>query len=211
MNQILKINNDNKKRNKNFFKIQLFFSIAIILALILGIFYIIYSIQISEKESTKLIGNYNIYKLYANSTTSSNSNDAIENQIFGTIEIPKINLSYPILSTLTEENLKISPCKFYGPNLGEKGNICIAGHNYDNDKFFSNLYLLKINDTIFIYDNNKIKYSYTVFNIYEVKENDFSPLYDYDKNNKELTLLTCNNVNKRRIIVKAIQSNNLTH
>ena len=42
--------------------------------------------------------------------------------------------------------------------------------------------------------------------IEEVKENDFSPLYDYDKNNKELTLLTCNNVNKHRIIVKAIQS-----
>lgn len=206
MNQILKINNSNEKRSKTFFKFQLFFSISIILALLLGIFYIIYSIQISEKESTKLIGNYNIYRLYSNSSNNTSFSDAIRSQILGTIEIPKINLSYPILSTLTEENLKISPCKFYGPNLGEKGNICIAGHNYDNDKFFSNLYLLEINDTIFIYDNNKVKYSYKVFNIYEVKENDFSPLYDYDKNNKELTLLTCNNVNKHRIIVKAIQS-----
>lgn len=206
MNQILKINNSNEKRSKTFFKFQLFFSISIILALLLGIFYIIYSIQISEKESTKLIGNYNIYRLYSNSSNNTSFSDAIRSQILGTIEIPKINLSYPILSTLTEENLKISPCKFYGPNLGEKGNICIAGHNYDNDKFFSNLYLLEINDTIFIYDNSKVKYSYRVFNIYEVKENDFSPLYDYDKNNKELTLLTCNNVNKHRIIVKAIQS-----
>ena len=60
MNQILKINNSNEKRSKTFFKFQLFFSISIILALLLGILYIIYSIQISEKESTKLIGNYNI-------------------------------------------------------------------------------------------------------------------------------------------------------
>lgn len=83
------------------------------------------------------------------------------------------------------------------------GNLCIAGHNYDNDKFFSKLNELKKGDKINIYNENGKVYIYIVYDKYEVKSNDLSPIYDYDKNSKQLTLLTCNNFNKNRIIVKA--------
>ncbi len=221
MNQILDIkdkNNNNKNsndinnisasRNKNnsrkIFKIQFIFSIIALCFLLYIIIYSIYSIQKNEKMSSTLIGNYNIYKLYQNISIPNNSL-AIENKIFGTIEIPKLSISYPIFSDLNEENLKTSPCKFFGPELGKKGNICIAGHNYDNDKFFSNLKFLSVTDLIFITDNYNNKFVYSVFNSYEVKENDLSPIFDYNKNNNELTLITCNNFNGNRLIIKAIE------
>lgn len=121
----------------------------------------------------------------------------------GIIEIPKINLYYPVFSDLTEDLLKIAPCKFYGDSPDVNGNICIAGHNYDNDLFFSKIAILSPNDEIFIYDNNGNQYLYLVYEIYEVSESDLSPIYDYEQNKKILTLITCNNFNSNRIIVKA--------
>ena len=41
-----------------------------------------------------------------------------ENNTFsvtGIIEINKLNISYPILSNMNTELLKIAPCRFYGP------------------------------------------------------------------------------------------------
>ena len=208
MNQILctKIKND-KKLNGHLFKVQFTISIIIIVILIGFIVYTSYSLQNKENLSSNLIGNYNIYKLYADVSNNNNTltQDTQVNNLFGIIEIPKINLYYPIFSNLSEENLKVSPCKFYGDSLNDNGNICIAGHNYNNDMFFSKINLLSSNDEIFIYDNLGKKYTYIVFKNYEVKEDDLSPIYDYDKNTKELTLITCNNLNNNRFIIKAKQ------
>ena len=101
--------------------------------------------------------------------------------------------------------MKIAPCKFYGGNPDENGNLCIAGHNYDNSLFFSNIASLSADDDIFIYDNFGNKYIYKVYDIYEVTPSDLSPIYDYDENLKQLTLITCNNLNSKRIIVRAKQ------
>ena len=122
---------------------------------------------------------------------------------FGIIEIPKINLYYPVFSHLTEELLKISPCKFYGDSPNVNGNICIAGHNYDNSLFFSKISTLSQNDEIYIFDNNGTQYTYLVYAIYEVNQSDLSPIFDYEANEKILTLVTCNHLNSNRIILKA--------
>lgn len=124
---------------------------------------------------------------------------------FGIIEIPKINLYYPIFSHLTEDLLKISPCKFYGDSADVSGNICIAGHNYDNSLFFSKLSTLSQNDKIYIFDNYGKQYIYSVYDMYEVKESDLSPIFNYEPNEKTLTLVTCNNFNSNRFILKAKQ------
>ena len=124
---------------------------------------------------------------------------------FGIIQIPKIDLYYPVFSHLTEELLKSSPCKFYGDTPSVNGNICIAGHNYDNRLFFSKLSSHSSNDIIYIFDNNGFKYVYSVYNIYEVPSSDLSPVLNYEQNEKILTLVTCNNFNNNRIIVRAKQ------
>lgn len=120
----------------------------------------------------------------------------------GKIEIPKINLEYNVFDTFDEELLKILPCKFYGNNLGEKGNICIAGHNYNDDRFFGKIGLLKKKDQIKMVDLNEKEYIYTIFDIFETDEENTKDAIKRTKD-YELTLLTCNNSNNKRIIIKA--------
>ena len=208
MNQILNTKLKKKRKlNKNFFKFQFTISILISFILICVIIYYIFSLQKKEKISNNLIGNYNIYKLYSDSSQKDyvEEKEQVEKEIFGIIEIPKIGIRYPIFSHLNEELLKISPCKFYGESPKVNGNICIAGHNYNNSMFFSNLSLLNKNDEIYLYDNSNNKYVYTIFNLYEVHESDLSPIFDYNQSSKELTLITCNNINQNRFIIKAKQ------
>ena len=206
MNQILVTSFNNKRENKKIFKVQFVISIAIIIFAICFFIYYLYSLKTSENFSKKLISNYNISTLYSSNKKNNEIQSSAENSIFGIIEIPKINIYYPVFSFLSEENLKVSPCKLYGTNLNENTNICIAGHNYNNDMFFSNIDKLQNGDEIYIYNNNGFKYIYIVFGKYEVKENDLSPIYNYNKNEKTLTLITCNNLNNNRIIIKAKQN-----
>ena len=203
MIQILITKNKYYKK-KNLFIIQLVISIIIVFTIIYFICTYFYKIKEEEKISKQLTNNYNLSRLYSNIETE-NTEDNNVSQIFGTIEIPKIQINYPIFSTLTEENLKIAPCKFYGDDLNTDGNICIAGHNYDNGKFFSNIVLLNVDNIIYIYSNN-IKYSYSIISKYEVNPNDLSPIFEYNSDKKCLTLVTCNNLNGNRIIIKAIQN-----
>ena len=120
------------------------------------------------------------------------------------IEIPKINVYYPIVSESNDELLKISPCRISGPMPNQDGNLCIAGHNYDNYKFFSKVSNLNNNDEIIIYDIDRNKLIYNVFEIYEVSANDLSPLENDESIKKQVTLITCNNFNSStRIIIKA--------
>ena len=194
-----------KNSDKIFFKFQFTISIVIILILISVICYYLFSLHKKEKSSNNVIDNYNIYKLYSNSYLNKSYNNTSQSEFFGVIQIPKINLYYSVFSHLDENLLKVSPCKFYGDSPKTYGNICIAGHNYNNSMFFSNLFLLDNNDEIYIYDTNNEKYTYIVFKSYEVIPSDLSPLFDYENNSKELTLITCNNLNSIRLIIKAKQ------
>ena len=203
MNQIIYIKEDNEKsNNKKFvFKAQFIFSIILIFILLTIYLYFRYNNQIySENSAYRISNNYHVYRLYANET---NNESAISSSVIGTIQIPEINVSYPILSDLNETLLKASPCKFLG-DISDDSNLCIAGHNYDNDKFFSRINLLTYGDKIIITDNNNVIYNFSVFDNYEVDASDLSPIYKVtNRYKKELTLVTCNNQNNKRIIVKA--------
>lgn len=187
---------------KNLFITQLIISIIIVFTIIYFICSYFYKIKEEEKFSKQLTNNYNLSHLYTSTKTENIENN--NSQIFGTIEIPKIQINYTVFSTLTEEKLKIAPCKFYGDDLNANGNICIAGHNYDNGKFFSNIVLLNVDDIIYISSNNT-KYTYRIISKYEVNPNDLTPIFEYNSDKKCLTLVTCNNLNGNRIIIKAIQ------
>ena len=197
-----------KKSTQKFFNVQFFISLIAILIIITLFLYYKFSLNNKENFSNLLINNYSIAKLYSNiNDYVSTNNENSSNSIIGIIEIPKLNISYPVFNELTDELLKISPCKFYG-NLPYSSNsndlnLCIAGHNYDNDKFFSNIGELNTNDEIILYDNLNNQFVYTVIKNYEVKYNDLSPIYNNYSNSYELTLVTCNNFNKNRIIIKA--------
>ena len=203
MNQILII-----KKYKKFFVIQLIVSLIIICLLLIAQFS--YSIYIKKKEniSKQLMSNYSISQLYSNTEKLSDIINTYQNEqhqftVIGVIEIPKINISYPILSNVSDELLKIAPCKISGPMPNEMGNLCIAGHNYENYKFFSKVPNLNVNDEIIIYNLNGNKQTYLVYDKYEVDILDLSPLQESKGIPKQITLITCNNKNRNRIIVKA--------
>ena len=206
MNQILDTNFKGKhKINKRFFKFQFVISFIMFGFFIFLLIYYIFSWSNQEKFSKQLIENYDIYKLYSNNRSYNQTKTSNNDNLFGIIEIPKINLYYPVFSNINEEYLKTAPCKMYGNSPNEKGNICIAGHNYNNNMFFSKINTLTVNDEIYLYDISSNKYVYKVFELSEVLESDLSPIFDYNGNFKQLTLITCNNLNSNRIIVKAKQ------
>ena len=121
----------------------------------------------------------------------------------GVINMPSINVNYPILSTYTDELLKIAPCRFHGPNPNEVGNLCIAGHNYKNSKFFSKVPNLQLGDKIEITDLSGRMLTYTVYDKFIVNPDELECTSQLTNGNKEITLITCTNDNKQRHIIKA--------
>lgn len=128
-----------------------------------------------------------------------------------TINIPKISVSYPIIdgptdsSEETEDLLKISPTKFWGPEPNEVGNFCIVGHNYRNSRFFSKVPTLIEGDTIEITDLSGKTIPYKVYTKYEVDPSDVSCTSQLTNGRREITLITCTDDSKYRVVVKARQ------
>ena len=123
--------------------------------------------------------------------------------VAATIKIPSIDCEYPILNESTDELLKISPCKFWGPEANEVGNYCIVGHNYRNDKFFSHVPELQIGDEIEITDLTGRTLIYDVYDKYVVEPEDVSCTSQRTNGLKEITLITCTDDSSLRVIVKA--------
>ena len=166
-------------------------------------FYYSYFNRLNEYSKTNLLKNkYKISTLYpskSNYTTLKLSNNI---SIIGQIEIPKINVSYPIIEDTNKELLKISVCRFSGPLPNRIGNLCIAGHNYKNNSMFSKLHKLSIGDSLYITDLNNTKLKYIIYQKFIVEENNLNCLKN--SNNVEVTLITCyNNNNSKRLILKA--------
>ena len=121
----------------------------------------------------------------------------------GTVNIPSINVNYPILSTYSDALLKIAPCKFHGPNPNEVGNLCIAGHNYRNSKFFSKVPTLESGDIIEITDLGGNTIQYGVYDKFIVDPDELECTSQLTGGRREITLITCTNDNKQRYIIKA--------
>lgn len=199
-NQILQTNIINNKKVK-IFKMQLVISLIGIIASI--IFWNAFrSSHLNYKNYTKTLSQSKVLSSVYETTRTANSN------ILGTLDIPSLGINYAVFNEYNEELLKDSPCKFYGVNLGEIGNIAIAGHNFDNHTFFSDLDEIEINDEIYLYSNSNKKYTYSVYSCFETSSDDLDVLNTKFINSKELTLITCNNSNKKRFIVKAFLKSN---
>lgn len=194
------------KNNRHIFKIIFIISITAILICFLYRIVTSYFEKKYTEDSDILVDTYKLVSIYSD-YNKSNYILLSSYPIIGKIEIPKLQLMYPIISNISEEYLKIAPCRFSGPLPNEIGNLCIAGHNYNNNKFFSNIYILENNDIIKIYDLNDNYIIYKVISKFEVEESNLSVLNQSIVNSRELTLLTCNNYNKKRIIIKAKEAN----
>ena len=143
----------------------------------------------------------------ATATSTYTAPDGKTYEIIGRVKIPKINIDYPILEQTTNvELMKVSPYKFWGANPNEVGNLCIIGHNYRRKEvFFSDVPSLVVGDIVEIEDLSKRTIQYEVYDIHTVDPNDKSDTTQYTNGKKEVTLITCTDDAKQRVIVKCTE------
>lgn len=121
----------------------------------------------------------------------------------GTMKIPKINFSYPVLERVTKSSIETSVAILYGAGLNQVGNTVIIGHNYRNGQFFSNNKKLTNGDKIYITDYEGNQKTYVIYNKFETTPEDTS-FYQRDTNGKaEITLSTCTDDSSARLIIFA--------
>ena len=138
----------------------------------------------------------NTYKNKGN----KNNNSATNNQrAIAILKISSINLKAPIVDG--EENLNYVVAKYKNsPSFGENGNTILAAHNNMKGSIFKNLYKVKIVDTVEVQkDNELFRYKITQR---EIVEPNNPSLLTQDLSKKEITLITCTERSKKRLIVK---------
>ena len=124
-------------------------------------------------------------------------------KVVGIINIPKINIEYPILEKTNKESLKLSITKFWGEKINQKGNVVLAGHNNLNNKMFGKIDKLENGDIIELTDSQMVAVEYQVFDKYIIDPNDINCIFPIEENTREVTLITCTNRDKNRLVVKA--------
>ena len=119
------------------------------------------------------------------------------------LTIPKLGISYPVLTEENDELLKVSLCKYWGPSPNEVGNYCIVGHNYKSGKMFGKLANAYVGDQVTLKDLSGRTITYSIYDRNVVEPTDVSCTSQLTNGQRELTLITCTDFGKRRLIVKA--------
>ena len=154
------------------------------------------SVNYSIPETTENIEKKEVIK---DTFTKPNNNKKNEkNDLIGILEIDSIGVKAPIV--LGEENLDYVVAKYRSSSdFGELGNVILAAHNNMRGSIFRNLHKLKIESTVKIISDNK-ELEYKITNRYIVEPNDTSKI-NFLNDKKEITLITCINHAKQRLIL----------
>lgn len=218
-----------RSKYSNFLTIVLIIAIIFVIALISVLTVSAYKRYKNEKDAEDAISRFEnnieqnvvennsganfIEQNVVNNDTTSNTTGTGTRQVtyynnfvmIGYIEIPKIGKKLPILEKETVASLEQSVAVRYpdNPKLNEPGNVVIAGHNYRNGQFFSNLKNVAAGDIIKITDVSGKTLVYTIYEKYETTPEDVAYITRDTGNNIEITLVTCTDDSNARIVVKA--------
>jgi len=206
------------KQNNIELKIYKAIFYMLLIAAIVVISMIVYkygSNQKNEKESQEAVAAFSNID-FSNNEEESGSQEQNPIQfeykgykVIGIVKIPKINLEYPILEIgdIDPDNakapMKISIIKYWGENVNDYGNLSIAGHNNKDGTMFGKTKKLKKGDIVELTDLKGQTIQYSIYDIFVTDPNDISILLPKDELVREVTLITCTNGNKERLILKA--------
>ncbi len=129
--------------------------------------------------------------------------------VIGKIKITKINIEYPILEIeninpeTAKKPMKISIIKYWGKNVNDYGNLSLAGHNNKSGTMFGKIKQLNKGDIIELTDLEGKTIKYSIYNIFVTTPDDVNILLTENELVREVTLITCINGNKERLILKA--------
>ena len=189
------------------------FCVLLIIAIILlgAIIYKYGSNQINEKEKQEVVEAFSQLDFLQNNEESENQIDLEYKgyKVIGIVKIPKIEIEYPILEigNIDPENakvpMKLSIIKYWGENVNDYGNLSIAGHNNYDGTMFGKTKKLQIGDIVEMTDLTGQTIRYSIYDIFVTDPNDVSILLPKDEKIREVTLITCTNGNKERLILKA--------
>lgn len=113
----------------------------------------------------------------------------------GRIQIPRLNVSLPILKECTQENLWISPCCYKGSAYND--NMILAAHNYSSH--FGRLSRLNAGDDVMFFDVDGNRFEYKLTEIETLKNNDVELM---EEGEWDLTLFTCTYGGRYRITAR---------
>lgn len=157
----------------------------------------------NEKETKQVIANIT-QSLENNEEVTNKIDESIQgHKVVGIIKIPELNIEYPILENTNKETLNLSITKFWGNRINEIGNVTLAGHNNLNRTMFGKIKKMQEGDIIELTDIQNVTLKYQVFKVYVIDPNDITCILPEQENVREVTLITCTNGNKNRLIVKA--------
>jgi len=222
------------KKKKKLYKFEFFLSVFLVVVLLSAYIYAEYDRNRSEQVSQDILANLSIPEdetiaknnvlvvVLDDEGEQEKPNTASAQEVqtttaghkystIATINIPKIGVNYPIIDgptdsvEETEDLLKLSITKFWGPDPNQVGNFCIVGHNYRNSRFFSKVPTLIEGDTIEITDLSGKMIPYKVYTKYEVDPSDVNCTSQLTNGRREITLITCTDDSKYRVVVKARQ------
>ncbi len=128
-----------------------------------------------------------------------------EDGVIGILEIPELNEELPIIGKWSYKLLKISVCRYKGPDPLEDGNLVIIGHNYKNGSHFGRLSDLSVGSEVFLTNaatGERVRYE--VYQIKSIASDAFSALKTY-QGDAGLTLMTCKDNGTNRLLVRCEQ------
>ena len=99
--------------------------------------------------------------------------------------------------------MKISIIKYWGEKVNDYGNLSIAGHNNKSGTMFGKTKKLNKGDIVELTDLEGQMIQYAIYDIFTTTPNDVNILLSKNENVREVTLITCTNGNKQRLILKA--------
>ena len=202
------------KKNNIELKIYKAMLCMLLIAVVVIVGMIVYkygSNQKNEKESQEIVAAFSNID-FSKNEKKSESQIQLEYKgykVIGIVKIPKINIEYPILEigNIDPENakkpMKVSIIKYWGESVNDYGNLSIAGHNNKDGTMFGKTKKLEIGDIVELTDLNGQTIQYSIYDIFVTDPNDVSILLPKEEVIREVTLITCTNGNKERLILKA--------
>ena len=167
--------------------------------------------QKNEKQSQEVVEAFSNID-FSENVEESGSQIQLEYKgynVIGIVKIPKINIEYPILEIgnidpeSAKQPMKLSIIKYWGEKVNDYGNLSIAGHNNKDGTMFGKTKKLKIGDIVELTDLTGQTIQYSIYDIFVTDPNDVSILLPKEEIIREVTLITCTNGNKQRLILKA--------
>lgn len=141
-------------------------------------------------------------------TSSSGDSLLLEESVIGIIEIPCLNLKYPIFEGTEAEQLNegIGHMETTA-SLCEKGNCVLAGHNGSRrGVYFTNLCNIEAGAVVKITNKNKEVHEYTIAEMRVV--NPYDDWVTEESEDELLTLFTCASHGTKRFVCRCVPVKN---